>query len=162
MKVSDIRHFFILASSVIFLAGCATPYQPIGFRGGYTQTQLDENVFQVRFRGNGFTGRERASDFTLLRCAEATLENGYAYFAIVEKEAGIKKSTYTTPSTTTIAPDYAGGYSAYTTGGQTYTLSKPRTVNTIVMFKEKPSGGFSYNAQFIIKGIKEKYRITNL
>ena len=29
------------------LTGCATTYQPAGFTGGYSQTQLAENVFHV-------------------------------------------------------------------------------------------------------------------
>jgi len=54
------------------LQGCATSYQKTSFTGGYSETQLDENVFNVSFKGNGYTSRERVADFTLLRSAELT------------------------------------------------------------------------------------------
>jgi hypothetical protein len=38
----------------------------------------------LTFKGNGYTSRERATDFNLLRCAEVCLENGYKYFVIVD------------------------------------------------------------------------------
>ena len=68
---------WILILSAFLLSGCATAYQPKGFTGGFSETQLDESVFQVSFRGNAYTSSERAADFTLLRSAELTIENGY-------------------------------------------------------------------------------------
>ena len=146
--------------------GCATTYQSSGFTGGYSQTQLDENVFRVVFKGNGYTGRERVADFTLLRSAELALENGYKYFVIIDSNSHTRNSTYTTPirSYTTVSA-YGSGNSVYgnasttTYGGQTYNISKPSSSNTIVCFKEKPSEVFSYNAEFIHKNISDKYEI---
>jgi len=116
------------------LAACATPYQPRGARGGFSETQLDRNVFQVTFRGNGYTSGERAADFTLLRSAELTLANGFNYFIIAEKAARTSLSTYTTPtqsyttSTATVVGNTAYGQSTTTTyGGQTYLIRKPRS-----------------------------------
>src|SRR5437764_1386447 len=59
----------IMIGGLLFVA-CATPYQRHGFTGGFSESQLDENVFRVNFRGNGYTSPERAADFTLLRSAE--------------------------------------------------------------------------------------------
>ncbi len=163
---------------VLYLAGCATAYQKQGATGGYSSTQLDTNVFQVTFKGNGYTAKDRASDFALLRSAEITLENGFEYFVIVEAQQFSKNSSYTTPTTTTTsvnANTYGsaygyGNYATYsgntygtatsrTTGGQTYNISKPRASNTILCFKEKPEG-FSFNARFIEKSLKEKYELN--
>src|SRR6266478_2576237 len=83
---------------VALLAGCATPYQAKGMTGGFSETQLDENVFQVRFNGNGYTSGERAADFTLLRSAELAREHDYAYFVIVQSKGGYSYSTHTTPT----------------------------------------------------------------
>jgi hypothetical protein len=82
------------------LAGCATNYQSRGWSGGYSETQLDENMFMVSFQGNGYTAMDRAIDFTLLRSAALTLENGYNYFATIEANSSTSNSTYTTPITT--------------------------------------------------------------
>ena len=141
---------------IVALHGCATAYQKSGFSGGYSETQLDENVFKVTFHGNGYTGRERVEDFTLLRSAELTLENGYKYFAVIDENSYTSNSTYTTPTTSyTTGSAYGNGNYAYgnatttTYGGQTYNISKPSSSNTIVCFKEKPSSIFTYNAEFI-------------
>ena len=152
--------------AVLILQGCSTSYQKDGFfslTGGYSETQLDKNVFNVSFSGNGFTSQERTTNLTLLRSAELTLENGYQYFAIIEANSYTSNSTYTTPETyhTTGSLSSHGSYSATTTkkGGQTYSISRPSTSNTIVCFKEKPEAIFTYNASFIHKSIKAKYRI---
>ncbi len=33
----------------IFFGGCATPYQKGGFGGGFTETELSQNVWKVYF-----------------------------------------------------------------------------------------------------------------
>ncbi len=80
------KHGSILILTMALLSGCATAYQRESFTGGYSQTQLGDNIFQVSFKGNGCTSEDRASDYTLLRSAEITLENGFKYFTIVESE----------------------------------------------------------------------------
>ncbi len=162
------KNLILIAFVVLFLQGCATTYQKSGFSGGYSETQLDENVFNVSFRGNGYTGRERVADFTLLRSAELTIENGYKYFAIIDANSYTSHSTYTTPTTShTTGSAYGYGNYAYgsatttTTGGQTYNISKPSSSNTIVCFKEKPESVYTYNAEFIFKNIRNKYGIKN-
>lgn len=144
---------------------CATSYQSTAYTGGFSETQLDENVYKVIFRGNGYTSSERASDFCLLRCAELCLSTGYTYFIIVENQDRSKQYQYTTPSRTTttgranvIGNSVYGSSSSTTSGGQTYNISKPRSENTIICFKEKPEY-FSYNAEFIYRNISAKYGI---
>jgi len=135
--------FFLVAA---VLSGCATGYQKQSVTGGYSETQLGENIFQVSFRGNGYTRRERASDFSLLRSAEVALENGFRYFVIVESEKSTNVSTHTTPTTSNTTGTYGGGQFAATTttyGGQTYIISKPSATNTILCFKEKPETGWT-------------------
>jgi len=162
------KHLILIAISALLIQGCATSYQGSGFSGGYSETQLDENVFNVSFRGNGYTGRERVADFTLLRSAELTLNNGFQYFAIIDANSYTSNSTYTTPTTSnTTGNAYGSGNYAYgsatttTTGGQTYNISKPSSSNTIVLFKEKPASVFTYNAKFIYKNIRQKYGIKD-
>ncbi|WP_163140498.1 hypothetical protein [Arhodomonas sp. KWT] len=166
-------------SLIILLGGCATAYQPQGMTGGFSETQLDTNVFTVVFKGNAFTDRDKANDFAMLRSAELALEHGFKYFLIVDAQQYSKNSTYRTPTTVTTnvnANTYGAAYSygnsttynastygtATTTvsGGQTYNISKPRTSNTIVCFTEKPQG-FAYNAGFLVKSLKQKYDIQD-
>jgi len=162
------KNFILIALIALFLQGCATSYQKSGFGGGYSETQLDENVFNVSFRGNAKTSRERVADFTLLRSAELTIENGYKYFAVIDANSYTSNSTYTTP-TRSHATGSAYGYGNYaygsatttTTGGQTYNISKPSSSHTIVCFKEKPDSVFTYNAEFIYKNIRQNYDIKD-
>ena len=162
------RKYIAIIIIALFIQGCATSYQKSGFSGGYSETQLDENVFKVSFRGNGYTRRERVADFTLLRSAELSLENGFNYFVVIDANSYTSNSTYTTPTTShTTGSAYGTGNYAYgsattrTTGGQTYNISKPSSSNTIVCFKEKPTNTFAYNANFIYKNIREKYGIKD-
>src|SRR5262245_13545958 len=142
----------------LFLSGCSTPYQRQGFFiAGYSETLVDENIFQVSFRGNQHTSRERASDFALLRSAEVATENGFRYFIVVE---WVKDSSSNTM--------YGNGNTAYgmartsTYGGQTFVMHQPSTTNMILCFKEKPDiAGLIFDAEFVKNSLKQKYGITN-
>jgi hypothetical protein len=170
---------YISIAIAALLSGCATTYQAEGVTGGFSSSQLDENVFQIGFKGNGFTDRDKANNYALLRSAEIALEKGYSYFVIIDAQQYSKISTYTTPvlattniNTNTDGSAYSSGnninYSGHTygtakttfSGGETQVTSKPRTMNTIVCFKEKPNG-FSYNAEFVAKSMREKYGLNN-
>lgn len=159
--------YMLLVLSLVFFVGCSTKYQPQGFSGGFSETQLSPNAFNISFRGNGFTSREKASDFALLRSAELALNNGYQYFIITTSDKYVNNSTYTTPThynTTFNASTYGNQTygSAYTTstGGQTYNIRKPSVDNTIICFKDKPNiNGMVYDANFLVKSLKTKYEI---
>jgi len=137
---------------------CATGYQSSGFRGGFEETQLDDNVFKISFKGNAYTSKEKANDFNLLRCSEVTLKNNFKYFVIKEKSDFSKTTT-----------DYVmqknnynyGSYnkSAIYTASED-TTSKPRIANTIECYKEKPkTENTVYNAEMTQKNLKQKYNI---
>ena len=152
----------------ITTAGCATSYQHKGATGGYSETQLSPNSFQIYFKGNGYTGEERAEDFTLLRSAEISLEHGFPYFIIVSERVGASTSVYTTPTqTTTTGQATAVGKTAYgsatstTTGGHSFQTHKPSLRDTIVCIKEKPDvQGVVYEAEFVAHSIRSKYGMS--
>lgn len=128
-------------ASVVFFSGCATKYQPVAYTGGYSETRLSENVFNVTFEGNAYTNREKSTDFTLLRSAELTLQNGYKYFTIINSENHVNLSIVGS-------------------GGDIKTSSKPSVNNTIVCFNEQPKiNALVYKAEFIVESIKNKYSI---
>ncbi len=161
------------------LVGCATGYARHGFSGGYSDMKLQDDIFRVMFSGNAFCGRGRAEDFTLLRCAELTLEQGYRYFIIIDEKSEISTSSYTSPVTAETrgsiidtTPVTTGGnvtivggsatYSGKTTysGGQTHSLHKPSTCNTIKCFREKPNiATMVYDAEQVKRNLKRAHRI---
>ena len=164
------RRLILLSAFVLFITGCAqTPYQPNGFLGGFTETRLGENVFRVTFQGNGYTGKNKVADFTLLRSAELALGHGFRYFIITESGKDSLLLAYTTPTKfrTTGSAHISGNviYGKATTkqyGGHTYITSAPSAKNTIVLYKEKPKiNGLVYDASFLKKSIKQKYGIAS-
>jgi len=153
------KKWMILVSVVVIFSGCATKYKSVGFTGGYSETQLGNNIFNVSFRGNGYSSRQRASDFTLLRSAELTLKNGFKYFIITSSEKHI--DLYSTPKSYTTNGNINGSsFNATTTQTGGFTFRKPSTNHTIICFKEKPKiNTIIYDANFIVKSIKSKYDI---
>jgi hypothetical protein len=162
------RIFAIVALSVL-LGACATAYKPKGFTGGFSETQLDRNVFRVSFRGNGYTRPERAEDFALLRSAELVLKNGFTHFIIIDGRSSTEYGAYTTPtqsyttgSVTSFGNTAYGSATTTTYGGQTFLIRRPSATNTIVCFQGKPDiPGLVYDAQFVFYSLAQKYGITS-
>ena len=82
-----------LAAALLATAGCAsqsTPYQPLSsasrVAGGYADRQLADDRFVVTFAGNELTSRETVESYLLYRAAELTVERGYDWFVIVDRE----------------------------------------------------------------------------
>lgn len=163
----------ILACTFLLLAGCATPYQPCGFAGGYSDTQLAPDGFRVFFRGNGYTSRERTQDFAMLRAAELTIEGGFKHFAILDESSSEEVSTFTTPGSSQTtgsayvyggSRSYYGTYSGHTTyyPPQTYFIFKPHSEFLIKCFPEKPEAIYTFDALFLQNSLKQKYKIEQL
>lgn len=155
--------------AVLVLAACATSYQPMGFTGGYEETQYAPDVWQVDFRGNGYTSRQRVQDFAMLRAADLTLQSGAKYFVIISAAGYSSIGSYTTPTTSTTTGNVnfygnsAYGSSTTTTyGGQTYTYSKAAVQLQIKTFTGKPGPEVTaalFDAAFLSNSIRHKYNI---
>ena len=65
------------------IAACSTPYQATFLSGGYSEKQLEADVWRVEFDGNGFTTQETVQTYWLYRSAQLTLDKGYDGFEIV-------------------------------------------------------------------------------
>lgn len=70
------------------LVSCATPYQKAGITGGYSDRQLSDSAYLVTFNGNGYASKEHVWNLWFYRCAELTLQKGYAYFLIRPERTG--------------------------------------------------------------------------
>ncbi|MCL6684479.1 hypothetical protein LZ536_11300 [Sphingomonas sp. SE158] len=92
-----------------------TPYQPYepeltaGIHGGYSEQRLAENRFLVRFHGNELTTRDRVEGYMLYRAAELTVQSGYDWFAIVDRQTEHEVQTYVHPDPF-YRPWYGGQY----------------------------------------------------
>lgn len=90
MRTPSLKTLALVATAGLTLAACATatPYQPAGFNGqrnGYAEQRLETNRFRVSFSGNSLTSREQVEMSLLLRSAEVAAENGYDWFATVNR-----------------------------------------------------------------------------
>ncbi|MFA6217510.1 MAG: hypothetical protein WDL87_07685 [Candidatus Omnitrophota bacterium] len=158
----------VLLIFMVLISGCATGYHQQGFTGGYTDMKLQDDIYKVGFRGNGYCRRERADNLALLRCAEVTLNNGYQYFIIIDEKSLTQASAYTAPVTANThgTVNTYGNQAIYSgttlySGGQTYIYHKPSTTNTIKCFKDKPENipVIVYDADQIRNNIKAQYHI---
>lgn len=100
------KSFLALAASLALatgLAGCmtATPYQPLAHghagQGGYSETRIEPDRWRVTFAGNAVTHRETVEGYLLYRAAELTLQNGYDWFSIVDRQTDREARTYVDP-----------------------------------------------------------------
>lgn len=159
-----LRSYFLTLLIFFALTGCATTYQLHGLSGGYSERQLSENAFQIRFNGNGYTSWDKAKDFALLRSAEVADMHGYRYFIIVDSADTAYGFTYTTPATTTTKIDgrinpsansFRATAKSTVAPGQTLNIVKPSTDNFIVCFTESPQGlSLVYDTKYVIPQIR--------
>ena len=160
--------FFLLCGSLL-LVGCATGYHRDGGTGGYSDVQLDDNLFQVSFRGNRYTRYEQAMDLVLLRAAEVTTAHGFRYFIVLESHIDASVFTYTTPSHAFTTGSVSNvGNTAYgsaimtTSGGETYVIHQPMATKTIVCFTDKPAiAALVFDAELVNDSLKRTYGLTH-
>ena len=82
-----------IAGLALALGGCSsmsTPYQPVSasnpVSGGYSEMRLAKDRYRVTFSGNDLTSRDKVEGYLLYRAAELTLQEGYDWFSIIERE----------------------------------------------------------------------------
>jgi hypothetical protein len=127
---------FLVVTS--FLGCGATRYGPASqsWKGGYEDSKLQDDSFNVAFSGNGFTSTVRAKNYFMYRCAEITVQNNYDFFILT-------------------SGDFVVNYSVMGSGAGASTVSKPQYSGTIKLGKGKrPSNNpNAYDAKQIIKNI---------
>ena len=102
-----------LAASTLMVAGCATEttYRPAtgqGFaRTGYSDRQIEPNRFLVSFSGNSVTSRDTVERYLFFRAAELTLQQGYDYYVMAERDTDRQTRTYSTPG---LNGGFGGGF----------------------------------------------------
>jgi len=73
----------LISMTVIIVAGCsATPYQPMGFTGGYKDSHIRDNLYYVEISTNAYTSQGTAAQYMHRRAQEVCVENGYKDYKI--------------------------------------------------------------------------------
>lgn len=147
----------------LFVSGCATSYSPHGLMGGYSSNNLQDNIYNVEFKGNAYISFERCYDYTLLRASEITLEKNFKYFRIIGDKSKEKISTeYASGNSYTRGTiDQSGNFQSFTNNnGYAYTESKPRINLFIELLNEKPqSNDLIFDAIQIKNNLSSKYKL---
>ena len=105
----------LMAAAAVSACTTATPYQPYrpeaagGVHGGYSDQQLAPDRYVVRFHGNELTSRDRVEGYMLYRAAELTLQRGFDWFLIVDRNTEHDTQTYAAPDPL-YRPYYGPGY----------------------------------------------------
>jgi len=92
-----------VATGGLLVAGCATEttYRPAtgqGFnRTGFSDRQIEPDRFLVSFAGNSVTERDTVERYLFFRAAELTLQRGYDYFVMADRDTNLQSRTYSTP-----------------------------------------------------------------
>lgn len=105
--------------AALALTACASTgpyYQPIeagrAWQGGYQETRLGEDRFEVSFVGNRLTSREQVETYLLYRAAELTVQQGYDWFVIEQQgmEHTIEREAWVDPR---YSPWFARDYGSW-------------------------------------------------
>jgi hypothetical protein len=102
-----IRHGVLVLT--ILLASCATPYQPLGLTGGYSEARFDETTYEIAFKANAFTSPDEVQRYILFRAAVLTSEAGFAYFVVTDARDLSRAPQQTPPASATTQTNPYGG-----------------------------------------------------
>ena len=91
-----------LGFALVLLSACATQsaYQSAEKPGGqgYSETRLTDTRYRVTFTGNSVTPAGTIQNAALLRAAELTLQKGYDWFQIADRQLDRQQRSNTTVS----------------------------------------------------------------
>ncbi|MDX2274125.1 MAG: hypothetical protein NW206_01645 [Hyphomonadaceae bacterium] len=86
------RTLLVAAAASLALAACATqtPYQPAAGSSssayGFQEQRIESNRLRITFRGNTLTNRDTVETYLLYRAAEATVQSGFDYFIVANRD----------------------------------------------------------------------------
>jgi len=103
----------VALSAVLSACATPTPYQPNipgqATSGGFSEVKLEANRWRVSFAGNSLTSRETVEGYLLYRAAELTVQQGFDWFSIVDRDTQRHTQTYVEPDPL-YHPWYGPGY----------------------------------------------------
>ena len=108
-----------LATTTLLMAGCQTEttFRPATGHGfysdGYSERQIEPTRFIVNFSGNSSTPRDTVERYLFFRAAQLTLQQGYDYFVMADRDTKLRQQTYTTPGIGGFGPYGGFGYGGF-------------------------------------------------
>lgn len=121
------------------LLGCATPYSPKGFKGGYYDYPAGgKNRYVVGFSGNGYTDSSTVREYTHRRASEICSENGFNEYKLLNQAQN--DTYYATPVQTNCSGTNSGNnFNANCTSSGGTLINKPNS--ELIIECEQPRQG---------------------
>lgn len=155
--------------AALTLAGCATAYKPNSFwnDGGFTETEVQPGLYQVRFKGNEWTSAEQTADLAMLRAADLCLARGMNFMFLGDVATQVVQTGVVPGYSTTNASAnvYGSNNYAYVSGNSSTTtlpasaLYSPETGLTVSCATEKSEK--AWDAAFLSRSMRTKYKIAS-
>jgi hypothetical protein len=169
MHKKTIKYVILIA---ILITACETPsgYNYSNYYGGFVDVENTDvsningsGIYVSRFNGNGFTTTERATDLSLLRCAERAWQDGYNYIAILSGEGQLNQDG--TSTTAFAVPLATGGAVAFSNSKPIY---KPNSSTMVIGLLNMPkptqvrSKYTTLKIETYFDEMKKKYKLEKL
>ena len=84
MKTQRIKLSLLIIALLLSSCG-ATRYGPRSFKGGYSDTQINDDLYVITFSSNGFTENSQTYLNCLYRCSEIAVLNKKKYFKVLNE-----------------------------------------------------------------------------
>ena len=142
---------------VILLQSCATSYRDYSLndKTGFTESELDQNMFNVSFFGNQFTNIDKATDFAKLRASEICLSRNMNYGEISDISSSFQKhgnnmGTFLMDGENEARPATQGPNGVYS--------HSPKVTVTVICNSDNSDN--SFDAKYLSLSLKNKYGIN--
>lgn len=102
--------------SLLLVGACATatPYQSAANTDrGYIDQQIENDRWSVSFSGNSLTDRRTVETYLLYRAAELTVQEGFDYFRVVQRQTDEDTRLLPTGPAVGLSPYYRGFHCNY-------------------------------------------------
>lgn len=82
---SRLGRVLLVSLSALLLASCASlQSRSFSSLGQFEDFQLNDQLYRVRYVGNGYTSQSEAEQIALVQAARITVQNGFRYFTVIE------------------------------------------------------------------------------
>lgn len=147
------RIILAAVAAATLLSACATPYAPNSWwnDGGFTETEIQPGLWQVRFIGNEFTDAQTKADYAMLRASELCLGYGMPFMLVGNDARNAVRSQAPTGGARRYG---SAGRASPTASSVQYSMSDGLTMRCAG--GEVPN---AMNAEFLANSIREKHGI---
>jgi len=159
---------YLTVLCILFISGChiGSSYHEADnmWHLGYSDVQLNENVYRVSYAGYQIPQNE-CDEFALMRASEIAKDKGYRYFRILNEQQSASSQAFYMPGSTqtsgTIsrygnfaqmnATSYASGFMA--------TVNYPVSTLMIELLRNRPEASDVLDAEIVWKSLANKHGV---